>query len=170
MHDDGHFDQRIASWFDETYDYQAGRRHRRAMVDLIAELAGDGRALELGIGTERVALPLARRGVPVHGIELSRAMVDRLRAKPTPTQSASPSASSAGRCRSAATFGRASSISGRSSSGCSCATDGPDGVASRSRAEREARLGVGAAGRLTRAAAAAPFMPRGVMYAAQIRA
>src|SRR4051795_1890007 len=51
-------------------------------VDFLAELAGDGRALELGIGTGRVALPLAARGVPVHGIELSKAMVARLRAKP----------------------------------------------------------------------------------------
>ena len=51
-------------------------------VDFLAELAGDGRALELGIGTGRIALPLAARGVPVHGIDLSRAMVARLRAKP----------------------------------------------------------------------------------------
>ena len=51
-------------------------------VDLLAGLAGDGRALELGVGTGRIALPLARRGVPVHGIDLSRAMVARLRAKP----------------------------------------------------------------------------------------
>ena len=48
------------------------------VVDLLAELAGDGRALELGIGTGRIALPLARRGVAVHGIDLSRAMVARL--------------------------------------------------------------------------------------------
>ena len=53
-----------------------------ATVDLLAELAGNGRALEFGIGTGRVALPLASRGVPVHGIDLSRAMVARLRAKP----------------------------------------------------------------------------------------
>ena len=52
------------------------------IVDLLAELAGGGRALELGIGTGRIALPLARRGVPVHGIELSKAMAARLRAKP----------------------------------------------------------------------------------------
>ena len=52
------------------------------VVDLLAELAGTGRALELGIGTGRIALPLARRGVPVHGIELSRAMAARLQAKP----------------------------------------------------------------------------------------
>jgi len=52
------------------------------MVDFLAELAGDGRALELGSGTGRIALPLAARGVPVHGIELSHAMTARLHAKP----------------------------------------------------------------------------------------
>ena len=51
-------------------------------VDFLAELAGDGAALELGIGTGRIALPLAQRGVRVHGIDLSEAMVARLRAKP----------------------------------------------------------------------------------------
>jgi SAM-dependent methyltransferase len=51
-------------------------------VDLLAGLAGAGRALELGIGTGRIAMPLAARGVPVHGIDMSRAMVARLRAKP----------------------------------------------------------------------------------------
>jgi SAM-dependent methyltransferase len=50
-------------------------------VDRLAELAGAGRALELAIGTGRVAVPLAERGVPVTGIELSRPMLDRLRAK-----------------------------------------------------------------------------------------
>src|SRR5947207_7051071 len=52
------------------------------VVGFLAGLAGNGRALELGIGTGRVALPLAERGVPVHGIDLSEAMVARLRAKP----------------------------------------------------------------------------------------
>ena len=52
------------------------------IVDLLAELAGGGAALELGIGTGRIALPLAARGVPVHGIDLSEAMLARLRAKP----------------------------------------------------------------------------------------
>src|SRR6266498_1213730 len=52
------------------------------VVDFLVDLAGSGRALELGIGTGRIALPLAQRGVPVHGIELSKAMVARLRAKP----------------------------------------------------------------------------------------
>lgn len=51
-------------------------------VDLLAELAGSGRALELAIGTGRVALPLRARGIDVHGIELSAAMVDQLRRKP----------------------------------------------------------------------------------------
>src|SRR3954466_5489377 len=50
-------------------------------VDRLAALAAGGRALELAIGTGRVAVPLAERGVPVTGIELSTAMVDRLRAK-----------------------------------------------------------------------------------------
>jgi SAM-dependent methyltransferase len=52
------------------------------VVDFLVELAHDGRALELGIGTGRIALPLAKRGVPVYGIDLSDAMVARLRAKP----------------------------------------------------------------------------------------
>jgi SAM-dependent methyltransferase len=51
-------------------------------VTLLADLAGDGRALELGIGTGRLALPLSRRGVRVDGIELSPAMVDQLRSEP----------------------------------------------------------------------------------------
>lgn len=51
-------------------------------VDLLADLAGGRPALELAIGTGRVALPLAARGVEVHGIDLSPHMVDELRAKP----------------------------------------------------------------------------------------
>jgi SAM-dependent methyltransferase len=51
-------------------------------VDFLARLAEGGNALELGIGTGRIALPLAQRGVRVQGIELSRAMVARLQAKP----------------------------------------------------------------------------------------
>ncbi len=50
-------------------------------VDRLAELAGNGRALEFAIGTGRVAIPLAERGVPVAGIELSRPMVEQLRTK-----------------------------------------------------------------------------------------
>jgi SAM-dependent methyltransferase len=51
-------------------------------VDFLAERAGDGRALELAIGTGRIGLPLADRGVPVEGIEGSAKMVERMRAKP----------------------------------------------------------------------------------------
>jgi SAM-dependent methyltransferase len=50
-------------------------------VDRLVDLAGGGRALELAIGTGRVAVPLAERGVPVTGIELSAPMVDELRTK-----------------------------------------------------------------------------------------
>jgi SAM-dependent methyltransferase len=50
-------------------------------VDRLAELAGDGRALEFAIGTGRVAVPLAQRGVPVTGIELSGPMIEQLRTK-----------------------------------------------------------------------------------------
>jgi SAM-dependent methyltransferase len=52
------------------------------VVDFLAALAGQGAALELGIGTGRIALPLAQRGIRVHGVDLSEAMVARLRAKP----------------------------------------------------------------------------------------
>ena len=50
-------------------------------VDKLAALAGGGRALELAIGTGRVAIPLHERGVPVTGIELSQPMIDQLRTK-----------------------------------------------------------------------------------------
>lgn len=53
-----------------------------ATVGFLAELASGGRALELGIGTGRIAIPLAQRGVKVHGIDLSTEAVSRLRAKP----------------------------------------------------------------------------------------
>jgi SAM-dependent methyltransferase len=55
-------------------------------VELLAALAGDGAALEFAIGTGRVALPLAARGVPVYGIDLSEAMVAKLREKPNADQ------------------------------------------------------------------------------------
>jgi SAM-dependent methyltransferase len=76
-------------WFDEeiaaTYDEDSGARFDpgllAATTEVLAGLAGDGRALELAIGTGRVAVPLAERGVPVSGIELSPYMLARLRAK-----------------------------------------------------------------------------------------
>ncbi|MFI0349499.1 class I SAM-dependent DNA methyltransferase [Actinomadura sp. 9N407] len=79
---DGYFGERIAASYDESSADMFQEDAVDAAVDVLAELAGGGRALELGIGTGRIALPLARRGVPVHGIDLSRAMVARLRAKP----------------------------------------------------------------------------------------
>ena len=82
MHDDGYFDERVAARYDESSRDMFDPAVVDPAVDLLAELAGGGRALELGIGTGRIALPLAERGVPVHGIELSRAMAARLRAKP----------------------------------------------------------------------------------------
>jgi SAM-dependent methyltransferase len=82
MHDDGVFGAEVAARYDELNAMQSDPAVVDPMVDLLAELAGNGRALELAIGTGRVGLPLTRRGVRVHGIELSRAMVDRLQAKP----------------------------------------------------------------------------------------
>ena len=82
MHDDGYFDELVAARYDESSAEMFDPAVVDPVVDLLAELAGGGRALELGIGTGRIALPLAQRGVPVHGIELSQAMAARLRAKP----------------------------------------------------------------------------------------
>jgi SAM-dependent methyltransferase len=82
VHDDGYFDERVAARYDESAADMFDPAVVEPVVDLLVELAGDGRALELGIGTGRIALPLARRGVAVHGIELSHAMAARLRAKP----------------------------------------------------------------------------------------
>jgi SAM-dependent methyltransferase len=80
--EDGYFGERIAESYDESSGEMFERDVVQPAVDLLADLAGSGRALELGIGTGRIALPLAQRGVPVHGIDMSRAMVARLRAKP----------------------------------------------------------------------------------------
>ena len=83
MHaDDGYFDERVAARYDESSSEMFDPAVVDPVVDFLVELAGSGRVLELGIGTGRIALPLAQRGVPVHGIELSKAMVARLRAKP----------------------------------------------------------------------------------------
>ena len=69
-----HYDESVAAMFDPAV--------LEPMVNVLSELAGGGPALEFGIGTGRVALPLSRRGLRVHGIDLSPGMVDRLRAKP----------------------------------------------------------------------------------------
>ena len=71
------YGDRIAGVYDSFYR-QVNVPER---VDFLAGLAAGGRALELGIGTGTYALPLAARGVEVHGIDSSEAMVDQLRAK-----------------------------------------------------------------------------------------
>ncbi len=82
MHDDGYFDDRVAARYDESAAEMFDPAEVEPLVDLLVQLARGGRALELGIGTGRIALPLAQRGVPVHGVDMSKAMVARLRAKP----------------------------------------------------------------------------------------
>ena len=80
--EDGYFGERVAARYDESSADMFEPGVVDAAVDVLAGLAGGGRALGLGVGTGRIALPLARRGVPVHGIDLSRAMIARLRGKP----------------------------------------------------------------------------------------
>src|SRR5712692_3475256 len=75
------YGERIAGVYDEWYG-EAAFLETDAAVAALAELAGDGPVLELAIGTGRVALPLAERGLEVHGIDASEAMVAKLRAKP----------------------------------------------------------------------------------------
>jgi SAM-dependent methyltransferase len=79
---DGYFGEPVAAGYDDPSDPMNQPAAIEPAVSLLAELAGSGPALELAIGTGRIGLPLSRRGVPVHGIELSRAMAARLRAKP----------------------------------------------------------------------------------------
>ncbi|MGE5272737.1 MAG: class I SAM-dependent DNA methyltransferase [Verrucomicrobiota bacterium] len=76
-----YFGEAVASRYDESAADMFDPEVVGPVVDFLAELAGDGEALELGIGTGRIALPLAERGVRVRGIDLSEAMVARLRAK-----------------------------------------------------------------------------------------
>jgi SAM-dependent methyltransferase len=76
-----YFDEDVAARYDETSQSMFEPAVLGPTVDVLVELAGDGAALEFAVGTGRVALALAGRGVPVSGIELSAAMADRLRAK-----------------------------------------------------------------------------------------
>ena len=71
------FDDRIAKHYEALWPEIHDPAVIEPAVDFLAEFSGDGSALELGIGTGRIALPLADRGVRVHGIELSAAMIDR---------------------------------------------------------------------------------------------
>ncbi|GAA1384653.1 class I SAM-dependent DNA methyltransferase [Catellatospora chokoriensis] len=79
---DGYFGESLAQPYDDSSSDMFQPDAVGVTADVLTELAAGGRALELGIGTGRVAVPLAERGVQVHGIDLSRAMVARLRAKP----------------------------------------------------------------------------------------
>ena len=81
MQNDGYFDQRVAATYDDDIGELAKSEAVDPVVNFLVDLAGAGPALEFGIGTGRVALPLQERGVPVHGLELSRAMANKLREK-----------------------------------------------------------------------------------------
>jgi SAM-dependent methyltransferase len=77
---DVHFDEWIAARYEVLWPELFDPAVVDPAVDFLAGLAGPGPALEFGIGTGRLALPLSRRGVDVRGVELSPAMVARLRA------------------------------------------------------------------------------------------
>ncbi len=80
---ENHFDEPAAARYDVDLGAMGSPAEIAPVVDVLTELAGEGgSALEFAIGTGRIALPLAARGVSVSGIELSEAMVRRLRAKP----------------------------------------------------------------------------------------
>lgn len=73
------YGDRIAEVYDEMYPMRA---NVGPAVDALSSLTGNGTALELGIGTGRIAIPLAERGIEVHGIDASEAIVARMREKP----------------------------------------------------------------------------------------
>jgi SAM-dependent methyltransferase len=79
---ENYFGEGVAERYDESSAEMFDPAVVDPAVDFLAGLAGDGAALELGIGTGRIAIPLSRRGVRVHGIDLSPQMVAQLRAKP----------------------------------------------------------------------------------------
>jgi SAM-dependent methyltransferase len=79
---ENYFGEGVADRYDESSAEMFDPAVVDPTVDFLADLAGDGAALELGIGTGRIALPLAERGVRVHGIDLSEEMVAELLAKP----------------------------------------------------------------------------------------
>ena len=78
---DATYGDRWAAIYD-TWHLPPGFETEAGSVAFLHEIAGDGAALELGIGTGRVGLPLAEAGVEVHGLDVSQAMVAKLRAKP----------------------------------------------------------------------------------------
>ncbi len=76
------FDEQIAARYDETSVHMYRPEVLAPAVDFLKELAAEGAALEFGVGTGRIALPLSGRGVPVHGIDNSEPMLEQLRSKP----------------------------------------------------------------------------------------
>src|SRR5436853_6647463 len=79
VYDETTYGERIAEVYDDWY---TGVFDVEATVMALKELAGAGPVLELGIGTGRIALPLAALGLEVYGLDASEAMVAKLRAKP----------------------------------------------------------------------------------------
>jgi SAM-dependent methyltransferase len=79
---EGFFGERVAARYDEDSAGMFDPAVVDPVVDLLSEFAQDGGALEFAIGTGRIALPLAERGIRVAGIDSSKAMLSRLRAKP----------------------------------------------------------------------------------------
>lgn len=83
MDDDGYFDELVAAEYDSYEDREEfAAEDIAATVDFLVGFAGGGPALEFGIGTGRVGLPLSQRGVVTSGIDLSRPMIAKLKAKP----------------------------------------------------------------------------------------
>ncbi len=79
---DEHLDPAVAAAYDRAPGHRSTAADVDPVVDVLADLAGDGTAVEFAIGTGRIGLPLAARGVPVVGLDLSEPMVAELRAKP----------------------------------------------------------------------------------------
>jgi SAM-dependent methyltransferase len=79
---DGYFGEDVASRYDDPAEPTNSAELIDPAVDFLADGARGGPVLEFAIGTGRIALPLAARGLEVHGIELSQAMVRQMRAKP----------------------------------------------------------------------------------------
>ena len=77
MNEDGYFNESVAAIYDDDAELFAPELVD-PVVDVLAKLTTDGKALEFGIGTGRIAVPMVKRGVFVHGIEISEAMVTRL--------------------------------------------------------------------------------------------
>jgi len=71
------YGEHVAGVYDDWYSH-----YDPHAIDTLADLAGGGRALELGIGTGRIALPLSAKNVEVHGIDAAPSMISRLRSKP----------------------------------------------------------------------------------------